>query len=89
MAGPSPLEVGAPINYFDMVSNTVEPGSVVEVTGDNEYSVQVQNPDDSVRYEQNVGQRIRGVAKADHYIEPREYVGFEPPVVDEGEPISP
>lgn len=72
---PAALEVGAAITYHDNAFGAPAPnpaiGTVIEVTGDNDYSVSVQNANDSFRTEENVGQRSAG-NKPDRYIEPRE-----------------
>lgn len=86
-----PLEVGATINYFNNAvgapAPNPSPGVVTEVTGDNDYTVQVQNPNDSTRYEEHVGQREEGNKPA-RYIEPREgegMPGVAPPPPELGE----
>ena len=84
-----PLEVDTPITYYNNVAGAPAPnptiGTVTEVTGDNDYSVSVQNPNDSYRTEEHVGQK--GVEGTDgkRYIELREGA-YEPPA--DAEPAS-
>lgn len=84
---PEPLEAGAAITYYNNEFGAPAPnpaiGTVTEVTGDNDYTVSVQNPNDSFRTEEHVGQRTAG-NKPNRYIEARDASGdFHPPVLDE------
>jgi hypothetical protein len=86
------LELGAPINYFSKANPTAPnpaPGVVTEITGDNDYTVQIQLADDSTDYVRNVGQRDPEVSSSPpRYIETREG-GDEPPGSGEGGALTP
>lgn len=71
-----PLEEGAPITYFNNVVGAPAPnpaiGTVSVVNGDNDYDVRVQNPNDSYRTEEHVGQFGVEGTEGKRYIVPRE-----------------
>lgn len=81
------FNVDEPINYFNNANPTAPnpaPGFVTDVAGENNYTVRVQNANDSTRLEEHVGQLGVEGTDPDRYIEPREDVGYEPPVLGDG-----
>lgn len=78
------FEQGSEINFFTNPPSTAPspaPGIVTEVTGDDDYSVQITLANDVTRIEEHVGDRE---ANPDRYIKAREGgTGYEPPVIEE------